>query len=67
MGCGVVENREIVSMTWAARDGFVVNRPGIGEIPLHEVRIRVLDGFTKHPTLSPFAFNVSQRKGRSGR
>ena len=54
-------------MICVARDGSVVEIAGIGEIPLHEVRIRVFDGLIKQPTLSPFSFRVSQRKGKSGR
>ena len=37
------------------------------EVPLHEVRIRVFDGLTKHPRDAPMVLNVFHRKGRSGR
>ena len=33
-----------------AKVGLVVWTKGIVEVPLHEVRMRVLDGLTKHPS-----------------
>ena len=67
MGCGSVEKRAIVLVIWVARDGFVAYSSGIGETPMHDVSILVFDGLIKQPSLSPFVFRVSQRKGRSGR
>jgi hypothetical protein len=37
------------------------------EVPLHEVRIHVFDGLTKHPRDAPMVLSVLHRKGRSGR
>ena len=47
--------------------GFVVWRRGRVEVPLHEVRIRVFDGLTKHPRDVPMFLSVLHRKGRSER
>ena len=37
------------------------------EVSLHEVRIRVFDGLTKHPKDAPMLLSVLHRKGRSER
>jgi len=47
--------------------GFVVWREGRVDMPLHEVRIRVFDGLTKHPRDAPVLSSVLHRKGRSER
>ena len=39
----------------------------IGEVPLHDVSIRVFEVLTKHPNEAPLDFNVSQRNWRSSK
>jgi hypothetical protein len=48
VGWGCVENSAIIIMMDCAKVGLVVWRRGIVEVPLHEVRMRVFDGLTKH-------------------
>jgi hypothetical protein len=37
------------------------------ELPLQDMRMRVFNGLTKHPSDTPMVLSVLQRKGRSGR
>ena len=67
VGWGSVENSAIVFVMDCAKVGFVVWREGRVEVPLHEVRIRVFDGLTKHPRNAPVLLSVLHRKGRSER
>ena len=64
---GCVENSAIVFMMDCAKVGLVVWRRGIVEVPLHEVRMRVFDGLTKHLRDAPMFLSVLYRKGRSER
>ena len=64
---GCVENSAIVFMMDCAKVGLVVWRWGIVEVPLHEVRMRVFDGLTKHLRDAPMFLSVLHRKGRSER
>ena len=67
VGWGCVENSAIVFMMDCAKVGLVVWRWGIVEVPLHEVRMRVFDGLTKHLRDAPMFLSVLYRKGRSER
>ena len=67
VGWGCVENSTIVFMMDSAKVGLVVWRRGRVEVPLHEVRMRVFDGLTKHLRDAPMFLSVLQRKGRSER
>jgi len=66
-GWGCFENSTIVSRMDCANMGLVVSRRGgVDEVPLHEVRIQVFDGLTKHNRDAPMVLSVLHRKGRSG-
>ena len=67
VGWGFVENSAIVFVMDYAKVGLVVWMRGREDVPLHEVRIRVFDGLTKHPRDAPMFLSVLHRKGRSGR
>ena len=67
VGWGFVENSAIVFVMDCAKVEFVVWRRGRVEVPLHEVRIRVIDGLTKHPRDAPMLLSVLHRKVRSER
>ena len=67
VGWGCVENSAIVFMMDCAKVGLVVWRRGIVEVPLHEVRMRVFGGLTKHLRDAPMFLSVLHRKGRSER
>ena len=68
VGWGFVENSVIVFVMDCAKVGFVVWRRGRVEVLLHDVRICVFDGLTKHPRDAPMLLSVlHSRKGRSAR
>ena len=67
VGWGFVENSAIVFVMDCAKVGFVVWRRGRVEVPLHEVRIHVFGGLTKHLRDAPMLLSVLHRKGRSER
>ena len=56
-----MEKLAIVSNISVPKLPFVCSIVASGEFPLHEVSILVLNGFMKHPTLSPFRLSVLQR------
>ena len=67
VGWEVMENRAIVLERDVASDGLWVERRGRMEEPSQEVRMRVLEGFTKQPILAPRELSSWQRNSRSGR
>jgi hypothetical protein len=62
-----VENSAIVADIAFANSGFVAQRSGRVDFPLHDVRIYVFDGFTKQPREVPIDLSVVQRNGKSWR
>ena len=67
VGWGVTENWAIVLEREVARAWFRDERSGNIEVPLQEVRMRVLNLLTKHPRHAPRDWSSWHRKLRSGR
>ena len=67
VGWGVMENRAILLEREVARAGFRDERSGNVEVPLQEVRMRVLNLLTKRPRHAPRDWSSWHRKLRSGR
>ncbi len=67
VGWGVTENWGIVSEREVARAWFRDERSGNIDVPLQEVRMRVLNLLTKHPRRAPRDWSSWHRKLRSGR
>jgi hypothetical protein len=66
-GWGVLEKFFIVLSIDVPKLLFFSVMSGIGDVPLQDVRIRVLDVFTKQPRSAPCDCRVWQRNSRSGR
>ncbi len=66
-GWGVLEKFFIVLRIDVPKVLFAIVMSGSGDVPLQDVRIRVLDVFTKHPRSAPCDCKVLHRNSRSGR
>ena len=66
-GWGVLGKFFIVLSIDVPKVLFASVMSGIGDVPLQDVRIRVLDVFTKQPRSAPCDCRVWQRNSRSGR
>ena len=66
-GSGSLENVAMVVVMDRPSLGFAVVIESMGEEPLHDVSILILDVLTKQPSAAPRSFRVVQRNSRSGR